>query len=277
MLKASVLRRTRPLYIGLDDSCAQRIIANAIAGRRVFTKRCVLNFWRAAFFVLVVSCLCSPGASAQWRVRVKSLGGTPTSFSSSPLTEPDDLRRLIASHLPEIKKILGQKGSGWTGSIKDLQRAAQFACIKTVTVGVGKRIPWMAMRRHGRPRIYKPASGMIWDGSAPMEAYSIEFVSNGRAWTLIVPKACGNFWIAPEPLTAQTRKRIVDCLDCFHENQEIQFSGPDSVYHRDGLIMHDGGDFGDTAQREGWYWLGVWIRSKTDQPWVDNPPRTLSF
>ena len=134
------------------------------------------------------------------------------------------------------------------------------------------------MRQHGRATIYKPASGMIWDGSAPIEAYSIEFVSNGKAWTLIMPKACGNFWVTPEPLTAQTRRRIVDCLDCFHENQEIQFSEPDPVYHRDGLIMHDGGDFGDTAQREGWYWLGVWIRAnRIHQPWQDFPPRTLSF
>jgi hypothetical protein len=66
--------------------------------------------------------------------------------------------------------------------------------------------------------------------------------------------------------------------ECFHEDQEIQFAPPGSAFQRAGLIMHDGGDFGDTAQREGWYWLGVWIRqNELAQPWTDTPPRTLSF
>jgi len=36
----------------------------------------------------------------------------------------------------------------------------------------------------------------------------------------------------------------------------------------DGLIVHRGLDGGDTAQREGWYWLGVWIRENLlNDPW----------
>ena len=133
-------------------------------------------------------------------------------------------------------------------------------------------------RRNGKPRIYKPANGMIWDGSAPLQAYSILFPSNGRAWTLIAPRACGNLWVTSQPLTAKILKQIVDDLDCFHEKQEIQFAPSGSPYNRDGLIMHDNADFGDTAQREGWYWLGVWIRlNEVHQPWVDTPPRVLSF
>ncbi|HKV12314.1 MAG TPA: hypothetical protein VJ725_29485 [Thermoanaerobaculia bacterium] len=61
---------------------------------------------------------------------------------------------------------------------------------------------------------------------------------------------------------------------------------PDDVifYDSDGLIIHrEGGrpdgaeDGGDTAQREGWYWLGVWIRQNTPgmQPWTT--PRSLNF
>jgi hypothetical protein len=66
--------------------------------------------------------------------------------------------------------------------------------------------------------------------------------------------------------------------ECFHEDQEIQFAPRNSAFGRDGLIMHDNGDFGDTAQREGWYWLGVWIRqNELHQPWTDTPPRQLSF
>ncbi len=52
-------------------------------------------------------------------------------------------------------------------------------------------------------------------------------------------------------------------------------------YDADGLIVHHRPngepDGGDTAQREGWYWLGVWIRENTPglQPWL--PPRKLTF
>ncbi len=55
-----------------------------------------------------------------------------------------------------------------------------------------------------------------------------------------------------------------------------------AIYYDDlGLIVHkstDGAfDGGDTAQREGWYWLGVWIRNHTPglEPWTT--PRKLSF
>ena len=53
-------------------------------------------------------------------------------------------------------------------------------------------------------------------------------------------------------------------------------SSPPILYDRDGLIVHRGMDGGDTAQREGWYWLGVWIRqSVLNDPWTI--PRSLSF
>jgi hypothetical protein len=53
------------------------------------------------------------------------------------------------------------------------------------------------------------------------------------------------------------------------------------VYDADGLIVQKSSDGiidgGDTAQREGWYWLGVWIRAHTQslQPWT--PKRKLNF
>ena len=57
-------------------------------------------------------------------------------------------------------------------------------------------------------------------------------------------------------------------------------AGRDIYYDADGLIVHHGAegkpDGGDTAQREGWYWLGVWIREhELHQPW--DKPRQLTF
>jgi hypothetical protein len=51
---------------------------------------------------------------------------------------------------------------------------------------------------------------------------------------------------------------------------------PPIFYDQDGLIVHKGLDGGDTAQREGWYWLGVWIRDKVlNDAWT--VPRKLTF
>lgn len=84
-----------------------------------------------------------------------------------------------------------------------------------------------------------------------------------------------------EPASGQVPPVVVSgppsAAVCFHENEQIQFAPPGEAYNRGGLIMHDNSDFGDTAQREGWYWLGVWIRSnRLHQPWVDSPARQLS-
>ena len=47
-------------------------------------------------------------------------------------------------------------------------------------------------------------------------------------------------------------------------------------YDADGLIVHRGNDGGDTAQREGWYWFGVWVLEHVlHDPWTT--PRTLTF
>jgi hypothetical protein len=53
-------------------------------------------------------------------------------------------------------------------------------------------------------------------------------------------------------------------------------TNPAIMYDDDGLIVHKGMDGGDTAQREGWYWLGVWIRQQIlKDPWPVE--RKLSF
>ena len=56
---------------------------------------------------------------------------------------------------------------------------------------------------------------------------------------------------------------------CDSEDRPIYFDA-------DGLIVHANLDGGDTAQREGWYWLGIWIRDRLlGNPWP--VPRSLTF
>jgi hypothetical protein len=62
--------------------------------------------------------------------------------------------------------------------------------------------------------------------------------------------------------------------------QPPAFAGPESSLHTDtdGLIVHKNLDGGDTAQREGWYWFGEWIRTNELHlaPAVDRKPMTVS-
>src|SRR5580692_4399460 len=110
----------------------------------------------AAVALCTIACLSTANGSAQWRVRIKALGETAHVFNP-PLNEPDDLRRMIGAHLADVETVLRRPGSGWTGRIEDLEHAAQFAQVELLSVNVGERLPWMAMRRNGRPTIYKPA------------------------------------------------------------------------------------------------------------------------
>lgn len=70
-------------------------------------------------------------------------------------------------------------------------------------------------------------------------------------------------------------------IGSFFPTAVIAQSAREIFYDSDGLIVHHGPngelDGGDTAQREGWYWLGVWLRQNTAglQPWPK--PRMLSF
>ena len=53
---------------------------------------------------------------------------------------------------------------------------------------------------------------------------------------------------------------------------------PNQIYYdKFGLIVQRNCDGGDTAQREGWYWFGTWVRSSNflNQPWPIS--RRLSF
>jgi hypothetical protein len=46
-------------------------------------------------------------------------------------------------------------------------------------------------------------------------------------------------------------------------------------YDRHGLIVQYNGDGGDTSQREGWYWFGLWVREAYSMPAF--PGRSLTF
>jgi hypothetical protein len=58
--------------------------------------------------------------------------------------------------------------------------------------------------------------------------------------------------------------------------QPPETPSPGILYDSDGLIVHRGCDGGDTAQREGWYWFGLWIRQNKLQDLSDTDKKAYS-
>ncbi len=122
---------------------------------------------------------------------VTRLGNPSSSFHRPPLTKPADFRNMLHNKKADVETVL-QK-AGWPGSVEDLDRAAQDpeSRIGEVTIQPGTSLPYMAMRRGGKPDII---TDIVWGGENAFDAYTIEFESAGHRYRLTAPKKCGNFW-----------------------------------------------------------------------------------
>ena len=68
----------------------------------------------------------------------------------------------------------------------------------------------------------------------------------------------------------------LDSVGRYRMRPDAASSPADIFYDRDGLIVHKNLDGGDTAQREGWYWFGTWIREHIlKDPWTIARDRTF--
>jgi hypothetical protein len=73
-----------------------------------------------------------------------------------------------------------------------------------------------------------------------------------------------------------SRLAIAGAATSLDHRLQGQNQSPPIFYDQYGLIVHKGLDGGDTSQREGWYWFGVWIREHSlKNPWT--VPRKLGI
>lgn len=87
---------------------------------------------------------------------------------------------------------------------------------------------------------------------------------------------------AQEPQAAPATAPVAKAQSAATAHEAVSALSEREIYYdEDGLIVHrtPSGmvDGGDTSQREGWYWLGVWLRQNTPglTPWPH--PRKLTF
>jgi hypothetical protein len=128
--------------------------------------------------------------------RATSLGNPRTRFAP-PRRSPEDVRRLLLDEKlkPDVASVLRQ--AGWEGRVQDLWTAVRTAEITRIQLPVGTRMPFMASRRNGFPIALRD---VLWAGDEPVEAYAFKFSSQGRAWQLIMPAPCSNFYVVPSVL-----------------------------------------------------------------------------
>jgi len=126
---------------------------------------------------------------------INRLGNPKTAFYVPPLKNVGDLQKMVQISQAGIQEILHRRN--WHGNMEDLVRAVGSGKVTETRISPGTRLPFIAMRRHGRPAVLE---NVVWAGKKEFEAYVIEFDSNGYTTRFFVPKPCGNFWFEETPV-----------------------------------------------------------------------------
>ena len=123
--------------------------------------------------------------------RATRLGNPATRFAD-PLVTAEDLRSRFRDERlrPDFAEVLRQWG--WAGKVEDLHRAALSAEIQEVRIAVGATMPFMSTRENGKPICLR---NVLWAGKEPAPAFAFYFISNGRKYRCVTPKACSNFYV----------------------------------------------------------------------------------
>lgn len=134
--------------------------------------------------------------------RATRLGNPATRFAP-PIATPEELRSRFSDPKlrPDFAAVLEQWG--WTGNIEDLFAAAATAEISDITIPIGEVMPFMSTREKGRAICLR---NVTWAGKEPAPAYAFNFVSKGRRYRCVTPKACSNFFLEDQGAPALTLK-----------------------------------------------------------------------
>lgn len=147
----------------------------------------------------------------------KRLGGATSFLARRPLTDAASLRRMVTPGMTnDIRRVLREAG---VPELHDSVMTALRGATSTRNVGscteakpangevvecsfpVGATMDWMAYRPgvangNTAPHALK---NFRWAGAAPFEAFLFRVTNNGKTYTFVVPKPCGNIGVMPTP------------------------------------------------------------------------------
>lgn len=141
-------------------------------------------------FLACLLWLAAPALAAESH-RATRLGNPATRFAP-PISTPEELRARFSDPKlrPDFAAVLEQWG--WTGNIEDMFAAAATAEINDIKLPVGYVMPFMSSREKGKAICLR---NVTWAGKEPAPAYAFHFVSKGRRYRCVTPKACSNFYL----------------------------------------------------------------------------------
>jgi hypothetical protein len=147
-------------------------------------------------------CAWPASAAAEWTV----IGNNP--FCRPPLKTEGELRDLALAEKVDLQR--GFAEAGYADLYPAFEKQVETAQVDEVTVQPGEKMRFMLYRKKGEGPV-RVAKDVTWRGKEAFEAYRFHVDENGKRYTFVVPKGCGNFalWSIGEvpaaPVTKKTR------------------------------------------------------------------------
>ena len=105
------------------------------------------------------------------------------------INNPAELQKYVTENREDFINMVST--SGWPGDSDALISAITAGDFNDVMLPIGTEFEWMGVRRRTTGDA-DTVTKLRWGGDAPVDAYSIETVSNGKVYTFVIPKVCCN-------------------------------------------------------------------------------------
>ncbi len=117
--------------------------------------------------------------------RVVRLGQHP--FYKSRDLKPEDLKVIALDKAGEVKQGFEMAGNGEL--VFAFLEQIQKADVQTVDMQPGDTVKWMLFKKNRKVTVM---NDVVWAGKKPLTAYTFTIFRDGKLYTFIVPKICGN-------------------------------------------------------------------------------------
>lgn len=117
--------------------------------------------------------------------RVIRLGQHP--FYKSRDLKPEDLKVIALDKAGEVKQGFELAGNGEL--VFAFLEQIQKADVQTVDMQPNDTVKWMLFKKNRKVTVM---SDVVWAGKKPLTAYTFTIFRDGKLYTFIVPKICGN-------------------------------------------------------------------------------------
>lgn len=105
------------------------------------------------------------------------------------IDNPAELQKYVTENREDFVEIIAK--SGWPGDSDALIAAIIAGEFNDVMLPIGTEFEWMGVRRRTTGNA-DTVTKLRWGGDAPVDAYSIETVADGKVHTFVIPKVCCN-------------------------------------------------------------------------------------